>query len=80
MNKDTKDIINHTASTVLNIAQMAQSGMKYAQQGDVKDKEKIYKHAFLAGVGILSLLTMGVMGLMESCRNDNRVYIVSHIG
>lgn len=32
----------------------------------------MYKHAFFAGVGIFSLLTMGVLGLMESRKDDNR--------
>ena len=38
MNKDTIDLINHSASTFLNIAQMAQYRMKCVQKGDVKDK------------------------------------------
>ena len=69
MNKDTKDIINHTASTVLNIAQMAQYGVKYAEQGDVKDKQRMIKHSILAGVGIACLLTIGIIGLIESRKN-----------
>ena len=72
MNKDTIDLINHSASTFLDIAQMTQYRMKYVQDKDAEAKEKMYKHAFLAGVGILSLLTMGVLGLMESRKNDNR--------
>lgn len=72
MNKDTINLIKDSASTVGNIAQMTQYRMKYLQDRDAEAKEKMYKHAFLAGVGILSLLTMGVLGLMESCRSDNR--------
>ena len=73
MNKDTINLIKDSTSTALNIAQMTQYRVKYLQDGDAKAKEKMYKHAFLAGVRILSLLTMGVLGLMENCRSDNRV-------
>lgn len=55
---------------------MTQYRMKYVQDRDAEDKEKMYKHAFLAGVGILSLLTMGGLGLMESRKNDNRVILI----
>ena len=72
MNKDTINLIKDSASTFLNIAEMTQYMMRYVQDRDAEAKEKMYKHAFLAGVGILSLLTMGVLGLMESHRNDNR--------
>lgn len=66
MNKDTRNLIKDSASTFLNIALMTQYQMRYAQKGDVEDKEKMYKHAFFAGVGILSMLTIGIMGLVES--------------
>lgn len=46
--------------------------MKYVQDGDADAKEKMYKHAFLAGIGILSLLTMGVLGLIESFKGSKR--------
>lgn len=69
MNKDTQDIVNHTASTILNLAQVAQYGVKYAEQGDVKDKEKMIKHTILAAVGITCLLTIGIIGLIESRKN-----------
>lgn len=72
MNKDVINLVKDSASTFLNIAQMTQYRMKYVQERDAEDKEKMYKHAFFAGVGILSFLTMGVLGLMESRRNDNR--------
>lgn len=72
MNKDTINLIKDSASTVVNIAQMTQYRMKYLQDGDAEAKEKMYKHAFFAGVGIFSLLTMGVLGLMESRKDDNR--------
>ena len=69
MNRDTINLINHSASTFLNIAQMTQYRMKYLQDRDAEDKEKMYKHAFLAGAGIACLLTIGIVGLMESRRN-----------
>lgn len=72
MNKDVINLVKDSASTFLNIAEMTQYRMRYLQDRDAEAKEKMYKHAFLAGVGILSLLTMGVLGLMESRRNDNR--------
>ena len=72
MNKDTINLIKDSASTFLNIAQMTQYRMRYVQEKDAEDKGKMFTHAFLAGVGILSLLTIGVMGLMES-RSRNEV-------
>jgi len=66
MNKDTINLINHSASTFLNIAEMTQYRMRYVQDRDAEAKEKMYKHAFIAGVGILSLLTMGVLGLLKA--------------
>ena len=69
MNRDTIDLFNHSTSTFLNIAQMTQYRMRYVQNGDREDKEKMYKHAFLAGAGIACLLTIGIVGLMESRKN-----------
>ena len=69
MNKDITNLIKDSASTFLNIAQMTQYRVKYVQGRDAEAKEKMYKHAFFAGVGILSLLTIGVLGLKESYRN-----------
>lgn len=71
MPQDTINFIKNSASTFLNIAQMTQYRMRYLQDRDAEDKEKMYKHAFLAGVGILSLLTIGIAGLIESRKNDN---------
>ena len=73
MNNDTINRIKDSASTLLDIAQMTQYRVKYLQERDAEAKEKMYKHAFFAGVGIFSLLTMGVLGLMENRRNENRV-------
>lgn len=70
MNKDTINLINHSASTFLNIAEMTQYRIKYLSEGNKEAKEKMYKHAFLSGVGILSLLTIGVLDLMESRKSD----------
>lgn len=70
MNKDTINLVKESASTFLNIAQMTQCRINYLQNRDAEDKEKMYKHALLAGVGILSLLTIGIVGLMES-RKDS---------
>ena len=69
MNRDTINLINHSASTFLNIAQMTQYRVKYLQDRDAEAKEKMYKHAFLAGAGIACLLTIGIVGLIESRRN-----------
>ena len=68
MNKDTINLIKDSASTFLNIAQMTQYRMKYAQKGNPEDKEKMIKYAILSGVGIFSLLTIGIVGLIESRR------------
>ena len=73
MNKDVINLVKDSASTFLNIAQMTQYRMKYLQNRDAEDKEKMYKHAFLAGAGIACLLTMGIVGLMESRRNDDHI-------
>lgn len=71
MNKDTISLIKDSASTFLNIAQMTQYRMRYLLDRNAEDKEKMYKHAFLAGAGIACLLTIGIAGLMNSRRNDN---------
>lgn len=47
---------------------MTQYRMRYLQNKDAEDKEKMYKHAFLAGAGIACLLTMGIVGLIENHR------------
>lgn len=70
MNKDIINLISHSASTFLDIAQMTQYRMKYLQNRDAKDKEKMIKYTILSGVGILSLLAIGIAGLMESQKSD----------
>ena len=72
MNKDTINLINHIISTFSNIAQMTQYRMKYVQDKDAEAKEKMYKHAFWAGVGIFTLLAIGIAGLVDSRMNYNR--------
>ena len=74
MNRDIINLINHSASTFLNIAQMTQYRMKYVQERNAEDREKMIKYTILSGVAILSLLTIGIMGLVESRKSDNRVY------
>ena len=74
MNNDKINLIKDSASTFWNIAQMAQYRVKYVQERSPKDRDKMYQHAFWVGVGILSLLTMGIMGLVENQKNDNLVY------
>ena len=71
MNKDAINLINHSTSTFLNIVQMTQYRMKYVQDRDAESKEKMYKHAFLTGVGIFTLLAIGIAGLVDSYKNDN---------
>ena len=41
MNKDAINLINHSASTFLNIAQMTKYRMKYVQDKDAEAKEKM---------------------------------------
>ena len=40
MDKDVKELIKDSADTVLNIAQMGQYRMRYAEKRDARDKEK----------------------------------------
>jgi hypothetical protein len=46
--------------------------MKYVQDKDAEAKEKMYKHAFWAGVGIFTLLAIGIAGLVDSRMKYNR--------
>lgn len=72
MNRDVINLIKDSVSTALNIAQMTKYRVKYLQERDAEAKEKMYKHALFAVVGIISLFTMGVLGMMESRKDDNR--------
>ena len=69
MNKDVINLINHSASTFSNIAQMTQYRVKYVQDRDKESRDKMIYHTCLAGVGIACLLTIGILGLTESRRN-----------
>jgi len=73
MNKDAINLIKDSVSTALNIAQMTKYRVEYVQNGGKEADEKMYKHALFAVVGIMSLFTMGVLGLTESGRSDKRV-------
>ena len=66
MNRDTYKLVNDGTSTFLDIAQMTQYRMKYLQDRDEEAKEKMIKYSVLAGLGILSLLTIGLLGLVGS--------------
>lgn len=46
--------------TTVNIVQMTQYRIKYLQDRNAEDKEKMYKHAFLSVAGIACLLTIGI--------------------
>ena len=52
---------------------VTQYRIKYVQDWDAEAKEKMYKHAFLAGVGIACLFMIGIAGLIDSQKNDNRI-------
>lgn len=70
MNKDTINLIKEGADTMLNITQMTQSRMRYLQDRNAEDKEKMVKYTLLSVAGIACLLTIGIVRLIESCRND----------
>ena len=65
MNKDTIDLINHSASTLLDIAQMTQYRMKYLQDRTEESKEKMIKYTCLAGLGVIGLFAFGIAGLIS---------------
>lgn len=68
MDKDVKELIKDSADTMLNIAQMTQYRMRYLQNRDAGDKEKMIKYTVLSVAGIACLLTIGIVGLIESGR------------
>ena len=68
MNKDIVNIIKESGSTALNIAQMTQYRMKYLQDRDAEAKEKMTKYTLLSCIGIAGLLTIWIVGLLESRR------------
>lgn len=68
MNRDTINLIKDSASTFLNIAQMTQYRMRYLQNKDAEDKEKMIKYTILSVAGIACFLTIGIAGLIDSRR------------
>ena len=68
MDKDVKDLIKDSADTMLDIAQMTQYRMKYLQDRNAEDKAKMIKYTLLSVAGIACLLTIGIVGLIESRR------------
>lgn len=68
MNKDVTNLIKDSADTMLDIAQMTQYRMKYLQDRNAEDKEKMIKYTLLSVAGIACLLTIGIVGLIESRR------------
>lgn len=65
MDKDVKDLINHSASTFLDIAQMTQYRMRYLQNRNPEAKEKMIKYTVLAGAGMACPFMIGIAGLVD---------------
>lgn len=72
MDKDVKELIKDSADTMLNIAQMGWYRLRYAEKRDAMDKEKMIKYTVLSVAGIACLLTIGIVGLIESRKNDSQ--------
>ena len=53
---------------MVNIVQMTQYRMRYLQDRNPEDKEKMIKHTVLAGAGIAYLFMIGIAGLVDSRR------------
>ena len=68
MDKDVKELIKDSADTMLNIAQMGQYRMRYLQNRNAKDKEKMIKYTVLSIAGIACLFMIGISELVESRR------------
>ena len=68
MDKDVKNLIKDCVDTKLNISQMAQYRMRYLQNRDAEDKKKMIQYTVLSGTGIVCLLTIRIVGLIESRR------------
>lgn len=65
MNRDTINLIKHSTSTFLNIAEMLQYRMKYVQDRNSEAKKKMIKYTCLAGLGVFGLLAFGIAGLIS---------------
>ena len=59
--KDYLDIAKQGISTFYDIGQMARYRVDYLVQN--QNRDKMIKHACLAGLGILGLLAIGIAGL-----------------
>ena len=90
---DVAELTKLSLRTFLDIGQMARYRYLYTYEKELQkdcpaqvnacelaqNRDKMIEYTILFGVGILSLLTMGVVGLMENSRNDNRLISVSCI-
>ena len=90
---DVAELTKLGLKTFLNIGQMARYRYLHTYGKELQkdcpaqvnacelaqNRDKMIKYTILSGVGILSLLTMGVIGLMENSKNDNRLISVSCI-
>ncbi len=56
MDKDVKELIKDSADTMLNIAQMTQYRMRYAEKKDARDKD--YLNVFLLSLRPKDLLIL----------------------
>lgn len=61
MDKDVKDLIKDSADTMLDITQMTQYRMRYLQDRNAEDKQKMIKYTLLSVAGIACLLTIGIV-------------------
>lgn len=59
--KDYFDIAKQGVSTFYNIGQMTRNRVDYLVRN--QNRDKMIKHACLAGLGILGLLALGIAGL-----------------
>ena len=53
---------------MVNIVQMTQYRMRYLQDRNPEDKEKMIKHTVLSVAGIACLFMIGISGLTENRR------------
>ena len=60
MNKDIKFIVETTANTALNIAQMFISYADYLRDGSSESRKKLIKPAVMSAIGITSLIAFGI--------------------
>ena len=84
---DVEELTKLSLKTFLNIGQMARYRYLYTYGRELQkdypaqvnacelaqDRDKMIKYTILSGVGILSLLAMGILGLMENRKRDNQI-------